>query len=134
MSGRQSLYEKALLAWRRELVARHDSTLKDKGTKMRYALRQKLVDMFGSEYPIEMEDAHAKEKMVLGAVIENLNFLAFRRSAGDIHIVLMMPCSRCGYQMPSESLTCLADLGRELLKFEMSGTLRDHECPNGPLG
>jgi hypothetical protein len=132
MSDRKPLYQKALLAWRRELVARHETTLKDKGMKMRDALRQKLVDMFGSDYQIELEGTHVKEEIILGAVIENLNFLALRRAAGDIHIVLMIPCSHCGYQMPSNSLTCLADLGRELLQFEMKGTLGEHECPDAP--
>jgi hypothetical protein len=132
MTRNKSLYQTALLAWRRELVARHESTLKDKGTKMRDALRQKLVDMFGSDYQIELEGTHTKEEMILGAVIENLNFLAFRRAAGNIHVVLMIPCSHCGYQMPSDSLTCLADLGRELLQFEMKGTLGEHECPDTP--
>lgn len=130
MSDRESLYQKALLAWRRELVAQHESALKDKGAKLRDALQQKLVDMFGSDHQIELEGTHANEEIILGAVIENLNFLALRRNAGDINIVLMIPCSRCGYQMPSEFLTCLADLGRELLQFEMKGTLGEHECPN----
>jgi hypothetical protein len=132
MTHNQSLYQKALLAWRQELVAQHDSTLKDKRMKMRDALRQKLEEMFGSDYPIELEDEHTQEEIILGAVIENLNFLALRRAAGDIHIVLMIPCPHCGYQMPSDSLTCLADLGRELLQFEMKGTLGKHECPGAP--
>lgn len=128
MGDKQSLYMKALLAWRQELAARHNSTLKDKGTKMRNALQQKLVEMFGSDYSIEIEGTHAKEEMILGAVIENLNFLAFRREASDINIVLLIPCPRCGSQMTSDPLTCLADLGRELLQFEMNGTLHEHEC------
>lgn len=132
MTRKHSLYQKALLAWRGELVTQQESILKDKQTKMRDALRQKLIEMFGSNYPIEIESAHAKEELVLGAVIEGLNFLAIRGPAGGISVVLLVPCSRCGHQMPSASLTSLADLGRELLQFEMNGTLRDHECPDAP--
>lgn len=132
MARKQSLYQKALLARRGELVAQRESMLKDKQTKMRDALRQKLTEMFGADYQIEIEGAHAKEELILGAVIEDLNFLAIRGPGGDISIVLLVPCSRCGHQMPSASLTRLADLGRELLQFEMNGMLRDHECPDAP--
>lgn len=134
MTRKQSLYLKALLAWRGVLAAQHQSMLKDRQTKMRDALRQKLAEMFGSDYPIEIEDAHPKEELVLGVVIENLNFLAIRGPAGDISIVLLVPCSRCGHQMPSAPLSRLADLGRELLQLEMKGTLRDHECPDVSSG
>lgn len=132
MTRKQSLYQTALLAWRRELVKRHESMLKDQQTKLRDALRQKLTEMFSTDYSIEVEDPHAQEELVLGAVIENLNFLGIRGSDGGINVVLLIPCSRCGHQMPSTYLTRLADLGRELLQFEMNGTLRDHECPDTP--
>lgn len=132
MTHKQSLYQQALLAWRRELVTRHESVLKDRQTKMRNALRQKLTEMFGTDYSIEMEEPHAQEELILGAVIENLNFLGIRGSDEGINVVLLIPCSRCGHQMPSTYLTCLAGLGRELLQFEMNGTLRDHKCPDTP--
>lgn len=130
MSGKQPLYQKALLAWRQELKARHDSMLKGKGMKLRNALQQKLAEMFGSDYLIELEGAHAEEEIVLGAVIENLNFLAFRHSSGDIDIVLLVLCPRCGHQMASDPLTRLFDLGRELLQLEMNGMIGEHECPD----
>jgi len=130
MTRKQSLYQKALLAWRRELVTRHESMLKDQQTKLRDALRQKLTGMFGTDYSIEVEEPHPQEELVLGAVIENLNFLGIRGPDGGINVVLLIQCSCCGHQMPSTSLTRLADLGRELLQFEMNGTLWDHECPD----
>jgi hypothetical protein len=130
MTREQSLYQEALLAWRRELVAQHELMLKDRQTKMRDALRQKLTEMFGPDYPIEMEGAHAKEELVLGAVVEDLNFLAIRGPSGGINVVLLVLCSRCGHQMPSAPLTRLADLGRELLDLEMKGIVGEHECPD----
>jgi hypothetical protein len=51
MTRKQSLYQKALLARRGELVAQHESILKDRQTKMRDALRQKLTEMFDSDEP-----------------------------------------------------------------------------------
>jgi hypothetical protein len=129
MSHKQPLYQKALLAWRGELEKQRASILKDKQTKLRDAMHQKLAEICGVEYDIEMEGLHAKDELVLGAVIENLNFLAFRSPAGDINIVLLIPCPRCRHQMTSDPLTSLVDLGRELLQFEMKGTLSDHECP-----
>lgn len=130
MTSKQSLYQKALLAWRGELVTQHESMLKDRQTKMRDALRQKLTEMFGSDYPIEMEGAHPKEELVLGVVIEDLNFLAIRGPSGSIDVVLLVLCPRCGHQMPSAPLTRLADLGRELLDLEMKGVVGEHECPD----
>lgn len=130
MSQKQPLYQKALLAWRGELEKQRASILKDKQTKLRDAMSQKLAEICGAEYDIEMEGVHARDELVLGAVVENLNFLALRGSSGAINVILLVPCPRCHYQMTSTPLTCLADLGRELLQFEMKGTLSDHECPD----
>lgn len=128
MSHKLSLYQRALLSWRQELVKQEQAAHKDKQTKLHERLRQRLEEMFGTEHLIEIEIVDDPTDLVLGAAIENLNFLAFRRSTSDIQIVLLIPCPRCGQQMASDPLRCIADLGRELLQFEMNGTLITHEC------
>lgn len=131
MSRNPSLLHKALLAWRGELERQHEAALADKRVKLRDGLRRKLEEMFGPHHVIELEDEDDPSDSVLGAVIENLRFLAFRSPEGAINVVLLMPCPRCGHQMPSGPLTRLADLGRELLQFDMSGILGSHECLAG---
>ena len=129
MSDRLPLYHKALLAWRHELEKQHRATLEDKETPLREGLRRKLAEITGYEYIIEVEDRNDDPyDAVLGAKVENLNFLAFRSPEGAINVVLLMPCPHCGHQMPSDPLTRLADLGRELLQFDMRGTLSNHQC------
>lgn len=128
MNPKQSLYEKALLAWRQELKAQLDSILKDKQTNLHDRMQHKIEEMFGLDYPIEIETASAQDNPVLGAVVDGLNLLAVKGPSGAIIIVLLVPCLRCGYQMASKPLTRLADLGRELLEFEMKGTIGEHEC------
>jgi hypothetical protein len=129
MTQKQPLYQKALLAWRQELMLQRDSMLKDKQAKLRDRMCQKLEEMFGADYPITIEGAHAKDDLVLGAVVEDLNLLAFRDAQGNINIVLLVLCPRCGHQIAGDPLTRLADLGRELLELDMKGTIGDHECP-----
>lgn len=128
-----SLYRKALLAWREELEKQRKAALEDRQTGLRERMRRKLEGIFGSGHVIEMEDEHDPDDLVLKAIIEGLHFLAFRSSAGDINIVLLMPCPHCGFQMTSEPLKSLADLGRDLLLLEMSGKLSNHEC-SAPRG
>lgn len=127
MSRNLPLYHKALLAWQRELERQHREALEDKRTTLRDGFLNKLSEMFGPDHGIEMVDN--LNETVQRAVIEDLNFLAFRTPPGNIHIVLLVPCPRCGHQMPSGALTRLADLGRELLQLETSGALSNHECP-----
>lgn len=127
MSRNPSLFHKALLAWQDELERQHETALVDKRTKLRDGMRRKLQEMFGPEHFIELEEDDRND-LVLRAVIENLLFLAFRSSEGVINIVLLMPCPRCGHQMPSSPLTQLADLGRELTRFGMTGIIGEHQC------
>jgi hypothetical protein len=110
MSRNPSLFHKALLAWRDELERQHEAALTDKRTKLRDGMRRKLEKMFGTEHLIELEDDDRND-LVLRAVIENLLFLAFRSPEGAINVVLLMPCPRCGHQMPSSPLTRLANNG-----------------------
>ncbi len=133
MSQKQPLSQKALLAWRQELASRRDSMIKDKQFNLRYRMFQKLQEMFGSDYPMEMEGLHAQDDLVLGAVVDGLNFLAFRDSHGYINIVLLVLCPQCKHQIMSDPLTHLAELGRELLQLQMKGTIDDHECPGASL-
>jgi hypothetical protein len=129
MSHRLPLYHKALLAWRHELEKQYRAILEDKETPLRERLRRKLAEITGYEYIIEVEDRNDDPyDAVLGAKVENLNFLAFRSPEGVINVVLLMPCPHCDHQMPSDPLTRLADLGRELLQFDMHGTLSNHQC------
>jgi len=129
MSNRLPLYHKALLAWRHELEKQHRAILEDKETPLREGLRRKLVGIIGYEYIIEIEDRNDDPyDAILGVKVENLHFLAFRSTEGAINVVLLMPCPHCGHQMPGDPLTHLADLGRELLQFDMSGRLSSHQC------
>jgi hypothetical protein len=128
MSSNPSLFHKALIAWRVELEKQHETTLADKRTKLHDGLRRKLEEMFGTEHFIELEDEDDPDDLVLRAVIENLRFLAFRSPEGGINVVLLMPCPRCNHQMPSRPLIWLADLGRELTQFGMTGIVGEHQC------
>jgi hypothetical protein len=130
MSSSSPLHYKALLAWRQELERQRKEALADKETPLREALRQRLTGMFGVEHLVELEgrdgDPH---DMVLGAKVEGLRFIGFRNRDGDINVVLLEKCSRCGHEMPSNPLTRLADLGRELTRLGMSGVVGEHQCP-----
>ena len=128
MSRNSSLFHKALLAWRGELEKQHEAALADKRTNLRDGLRRKLEEMFGTEHFIELEDEDDPNDLVLRAMIENLRFLGFRSPEGIINVVLLMPCPRCAHQMPSSPLTRLADLGRELTQFGMTGIIGEHQC------
>jgi hypothetical protein len=128
MNRNPSLFHKALIAWRDELGRQHEAALVDKQTGLRYGLRRKLEEMFGTEHFIELEDEDDPSDLVLRAVIENLRFLAFRSPEGTINVVLLMPCPRCSHQMPSRPLTRLGDLGRELTQFGMTGIIGEHQC------
>jgi hypothetical protein len=128
MSSNLPLCHKALLAWQDELEKRYKATLEDKQSRLRDRFLKKLTEMFGPAHIIRLDDEDDPNDLILGAVIEELRFLAFRTSLGDIKVVFLMPCSRCGHQMPSGPLTSLADLGKELTTLSMSGTLSNHEC------
>lgn len=129
MSSNLPLYYKALLAWHDELEKQYRATLEDKLTKLRDGARRKMVEMFGPEHVIQIEDRDDDPyDSVLEAEVENLRLIAFRSRGGGINISLLMKCPRCGHQIPSSPLTRLADLGRELLRFEMSRSLSEHEC------
>jgi hypothetical protein len=131
MSSDQPLYRKALLAWQDELEKQYKAILEDKQSSLRNGFLKKLREMFGPSHAIEVEGENDPNDMALSAVIEGLRFLSFRTPAGNINIVFVMRCPRCGHQMPSAPLTRLADLGRELTNLAMSGSLSNHECSVG---
>ena len=128
MSHNQSLYHKALIEWKGELEKKQQAILEDKRTKLRDGLHQKLTKMVGPEHFIELEGEDDSDDLVLEAMVENLNFLGFRGSAGEINVILVLPCPNCGQRMTSNPLTRLADLGKELLELEMTGRLSNHKC------
>lgn len=128
MSRNLSLYHKALIEWKGELEKKQQAILADKRTKLRDGLLRKLTEIAGTEYVIELEDEDDPDDLVLEAMVENLNFLSFRGSAGEINVILVLPCPNCEHRMTSNPLTRLADLGKELLELEMSGRLSNHEC------
>lgn len=129
MSYQQSLYVRALRAWRSELAERQASALRDEQSPLRDVLRRKLAEMFGDDYEVEMEGPSDREESVMFAVVENLNFLAVRQVSGAVNISLMMYCPRCRGEMMSDPLTGLADLGRALMYYEAKGTLGGEACP-----
>jgi hypothetical protein len=129
MSRKQSLYRKALIKWKGELEKKQKATLEDKRTKLRDGLHQKLAEIVGPEYVVKIKDAaDDSEDLMLEAVVDYLDFIGFRGPAGEINVILVVLCPRCGHNMPSNPLTVLTDLGRELLRLEMTGNLGDHEC------
>lgn len=131
MNHERSLYTAALLAWRCELEKLREEALRYKRLNLREGLRLKLTEMFGTDYEIFEESGGDPDDPVRGAVIDNLSFLAIRQRDGNINVHLLVPCFSCGYQMPSEPLSGISDLGRELLQLEMKGRLGDHKCPTG---
>ncbi len=129
MSRKQSLYHKALIAWKGELERKRQAILEDKKTKLRDGLRRKLEEIVGPEYAVEIKDTQADSSdLVLEAVAGYLDFIGFRGPAGEINVILTVLCLRCGFNMTSNFLTSLVDLGRELLQLEMTGSLSNHEC------
>lgn len=132
MGGNLPLHQKALLAWHDELERQHRAALEDRLTRLRDGTRRKMAEMFGPEYVVRVESRDDDPyDAVLEAEVESLRFVAFRGRGGGINISLLMKCPRCGHQMPSDPLTRLADLGRELLQFETSGSLSGHQCSEG---
>jgi hypothetical protein len=128
MNYQLSLYVRAVQVWRSARAGRQASALRDEQSPLRDVLRRKLADMFGDDYHVEMDDPGGREESVMFAVIENLNFVAVRQVSGAVNISLMMYCPRCRGEMMSDPLTGLADLGRELLNFEVMGTLGGDRC------
>lgn len=126
------LYQKALLAWHDELERQYQAALEDRLTRLRDGTRRKMAEMFGPEYAVRVEARDDDPyDAVLEAEVENLRFIAFRGRGGGINISLLMPCPRCGHQMPSGPLTRLADLGRELTNLAAGSALSSHECVAG---
>lgn len=131
MSRNQSLYHKALIEWKGELEKKQQAILEDKRMKLRDGFHQKLVEIVGPEYTIEIKDAEdGSEDLLLEASAGYLDFIAFRCPAGEINIILVVLCPNCDHKMPSNPLINLADLGRNLLQLEMTGRLSNHECPH----
>lgn len=129
MSDNNSLLHKALLAWRRELERQCRNAFKDKATPLREGLRRKLVEMFGTEYTVEVEVRDDDPyDLVLSAQVDGLRFIGFRSPDGSINVVLLKKCSHCEHEMPTNPLTSLADLGRELTQFGMTGSVGEHRC------
>lgn len=129
MSRNQSLYHKALIEWKGELEKKQQAILEDKRTKLRDGFHRKLTEIVGPEYAIEIKDAEdGSEDLMLDATVDHLEFIGFRGPAGDINIIFVVLCPRCGHKMTSSPLTRLADLGKDLLQLEMTGRLSNHEC------
>lgn len=128
MSNKLSLYRIALLAWRQELMAQAEEISVYKEMTIRDGLRRKLKELFGTGHEIELDTEGGPNDPVLGAVVDGLHFLGIRCEDGRIKITMLIRCARCGHQMPSKFLHNISDLGQQLLEFEMSGILNDHEC------
>ena len=129
--ARQSLYSQALLAWRGELGEVLEEQRRYKGLSLCDGLPRKLEEVFGPGHMIEVEAGGKPDDPVRGATVDGLPFLGVRRREGNIDIYLIVPCVRCGYQMVSERLRQVRDLGRELLSLGMEGVIGGHECDGG---
>lgn len=120
------LREKAQHAYREVLAEKlRDARLYEQ-LALHDAVQLKIWKLFGGECLIDFEEDEAEH--VLGAVVEELNFLGIRCDDGGVQLVLVESCPCCGYKMTSQPLTGLVALGRELLQLKMSGTLSNHEC------
>lgn len=129
MSDSPPLHYKALLAWREDLERRRKEALADKEMPLGEGLRRRLTGMFGAEHAVEIEAwKDDPYDLVLWAEVEGLRFLGFRGPDDRINVVLLVKCLRCGHEMSGNPLTSLADLGRELTQFDMTGALDNHEC------
>jgi hypothetical protein len=72
------LYNRALLAWRSELVKAYQVIEADKQTGLRQGVFRKLAAMFGPWHVIEVETQANSADVVIGAVVEDLRFLGLR--------------------------------------------------------
>ena len=122
------LGDKALWAYRQLLGERREEYRRYQQLPLREAVRLKLEKLFGTEHAIEVEKDD--NELVLGAVIEELHFLCLRSEEDDVQVMWITPCARCGYQMPSQPLTSLTDLGQAILLFGMTRTVDNHVCPS----
>jgi hypothetical protein len=88
----------------------------------------KLASLFGAEYvsKVEVEDELAGDEVE--AVIDGLRFVARWRPEVILQLSLVAACTHCGRRMVSEPLLSLLDLGRELTRLEMTGSLGCHDC------
>lgn len=124
-----SLYKRALLAWRRELEKLYQSIEADKRSEIRQGVFRKLVTMFGPGHLVELEDKAKSTEVVVWAMVEELRFMGLKAPSGEIGIHLLVRCPSCGYEMAGDKLASLADLGRELVELSTKGIIGEHECP-----
>jgi hypothetical protein len=125
----ESLSQRALLAWRRELEKVYQDIEADKRSELRQGVFRKLVTMFGPGHLIELEDRANSTGAVVGAVVEELRFMGLRAPSGEIGIHLLVRCPSCSCEMAGDKLTSLADLGRELVELRTKSSIGEHECP-----
>ena len=120
------LRKRALHAYQQVLAEKlRDARLCEQLT-LRDAFQLKLWKLFGGDCLVDFEGD--EDERVLGATVEGLKFLGIRCSNGDVKLILVELCPRCGHNMTSQSLTSLIALGGELFQLEMGGTLSNHEC------
>lgn len=93
---------------------------------VRDGVQLKLASMFGAEYACEIADELAGDEVE--AVVDGLRFVARWLPEGILQISLVAACAQCGRRMVSEPLLSLLDLGRELTRLEMTGSLGCHDC------
>ena len=122
------LGDKALWAYRQLLDERRTEYRLYQQLPLKEAARLKLEKLFGTEHVIEVEKDD--NELVLGAIIEELHFLCLRSEEGDVQVMWLAPCARCGCQMPSQPLTSLTDLGQAILLFGMTRRVNNHVCPS----
>jgi hypothetical protein len=125
----ESLQQRALLAWRRELEKAYQVIEEDKQTEMRRGVFRKLVSMFGPGHLVELEPEAQSTGASTGAVVEGLRFLGLRAPSGEISVHLLARFAKCDGEMAGDRLTSLADLGRELVELRTKGVIGEHECP-----
>lgn len=121
-----SLRERAIHAYREVLAEKLRERRLYGQLALRDALQLKIWKLFGGDCLIDFGDN--EDELILSVVIEGLNFIGLRSRDGDVQLIFVEPCPRCGYKMTSRSITSLVALGQELSQLEIDSTLSNHDC------
>lgn len=124
------LRDKALLARQRALVRKYEELSQYQQMALRDALSLKLEKIVGVEYDIEIEAGESEHELF--ATVDGLRFLGVREPHGDIYVVWVARCPKCGGEHGGRLLTGITDLGEDLAEFDRTSRIGKHQCTGTP--
>lgn len=126
----RALRDAALSAYDRLRRERFEERERYRGMALRDALRLKLERVLGVGYDIAIGAGGSERERF--AEIDGLRFLGVRLPDGDVGVVWVARCPRCGEEKGGRFLEALTDLGEEIAQFRLTGRVGGHQCPGVP--